>query len=542
MRHRLIGLLAATLITFGIGIGSAAADDDTGSAQETPGAEADDTGSPLERVNAYVEPSIVYEGVEWTGYIYDTFNKQYLNDGQPFVLNTQCTGFIVNPDGYIATAGHCVDPKGEILDAFVAEAAQWALDTAYYADRTLTLEEIVAFDDYRVEGLETENRGPDREITVAWGATASGLEASQQMTARVIDFQPFDKGDAALLKVEETDLNAIPLATDAEVRVGTEVVSIGYPSSVDLVTDPDLSPSYKEGSISSVKTIQDGLLTVYEISAAVSGGMSGGPTVNLDGEVVGFNSFGISGEEQQFNFVRPAAMIEELMAGAGVSNEVSDTSATYREGLDAYFAEDKDTAIDALSSVVEDQPSNAIAQDYLDRASDLPDDAAADDSSSSTLLVVIIAAAVLIAIGVLVTVLLVRRGRSGPAPAMAGMPSGGHAPVPPAYPAGGSPPTPGPQPVGPPAAAAPPPAAPPPGAPAGPAAPPSATPPPAAPPPAAPPQAPPAGPSPAAPPPAAPAAADPAAGEEPPARRLCPSCGVPAAEGQRFCGSCGQPL
>jgi serine protease Do len=536
MRHRIVGLLAAALVTFGVGIGSAAADD-TGSDQETPDASADDTGSPLERVNAYVQPSIVYEGVEWTGYIYDTFNKQYLNDGQPFVLNTQCTGFIVNPDGYIATAGHCVDPKGEILDAFVAEAAQWAIDNAYYADRTLTVEEVIGFDDYRVEGLETENRGPDREITVAWGATASGLEASQQMTARVIDFQPFDKGDAALLKVEETDLNAIQLATDAEVGVGTEVVSIGYPSSVDLVTDPDLSPSYKEGSISSVKTIQNGLLTVYEISAAVSGGMSGGPTVNLDGEVVGFNSFGISGEEQQFNFVRPAAMIEELMAGAGVSNEVSETSATYREGLDAYFAEDKEAAVDALSAVVEDQPSNTIAQDYLDRANDLPDESAADDSSSSTLLVVVIAAVVLIAIAVLVTVLLVRRGRSGPTPAMAGMPSGGQAPVPPAYPAGGGHPTPGPQPAAPPAGA-PPPAA----APAGPAAPPSAAPPPAAPPPAAPPQAPPAGPPPPAPPPVAPASADPAAGKEPPARRVCPSCGVPAADGQRFCGSCGQPL
>ena len=535
MRYRILRLGAAAVFALGAGMGSAVAADPGD--EETPDTSAaDESDTPLERVNAYVQPSIVYEGVEWTGYVYDTFNKRYLKSGRAFVIHTQCTGFVVNPDGYVATAGHCVDPKGDdIIGMFISAGAQWAVASGYYADKSLTVDDVIKFGDYRIEGLDTTNRGPDREVTVAWGATASGLAASQQKTARVIAFQPFDKGDAALLKVDETDLNAIPLATDAEVGVGTEVVSIGYPASVDLVTDPDLSPSYKEGSISSVKTVQDGLLTVYEISAAVSGGMSGGPTVNLDGEVIGFNSFGISGEEQQFNFVRPAAMIEELMAGAGVSNEVSDTSAMYREGLDAYFAEDKETAIDALSSVVEDQPSNAIAQDYLDRANDLPDEAAADDSSSSTLLVVIIAAAVLAAIAVLVTVLLVRRGRSGPTPAMVGMPSGGQAPVPPAYPAGGIPPTPGPQPAAP---VAPPPAAPPPAAPAGPPAPPSAPPPPAAPPPAAPPQAPPAGPPPAA----APASADSAAGEEPPARRLCPSCGVPAAEGQRFCGSCGQPL
>jgi len=199
----------------------------------TPSASAaDETG--LERVNAYVQPSIVYEGVEWTGYVYDTFNKRYLKNGHAFVIDTQCTGFVVNPDGYIATAGHCVDPKGDITDMFVAAGAQWAVNTGYYADKTLTADDVVGFGDYRIEGEDTKNRGPDRAITVAWGATASGLQASQQKTARVIDFQAFDKGDAALLKVEETDLNALKLSTDAEVDVGTEVVSIGYPASVDL--------------------------------------------------------------------------------------------------------------------------------------------------------------------------------------------------------------------------------------------------------------------------------------------------------------------
>src|SRR5262245_46120630 len=203
MKHRILRLMVAAAVAVGLGvagIGSVAADDGDSGASA-----ADDTGSPLERVNAYVQPSVVYEGVEWTGYIYDKFNKQYLNDGQSFTLNTQCTGFVVNPDGYIATAGHCVDPKGEILNLFIAQAARWAINNDYYADKSLTVNRIVAFDDYRVEGLNTKNRGPDRKITVAWAATASGLDASQQKNARVIDFQPFDKGDAALLKVEETE-------------------------------------------------------------------------------------------------------------------------------------------------------------------------------------------------------------------------------------------------------------------------------------------------------------------------------------------------
>ena len=517
MRLRLVRLALAATVVFGLGIGTAAAANAT-SDDETPGAAATDAaGTPLERVNAYVQPSIVYVGVEWTGYVYDTFNKQYLNDGQGFVVNTQCTGFVVNPDGYIATAGHCVDPKGDIVDSFVAEAAQWAIDTGYYADKTLTLEEIIGFGDYRVEALETKGHGPDRVITAAWGASASGLEASQQQAARVISFQPFDKGDTALLKVEATDLNAIELATDAEVGVGTEVVAIGYPASVDLVTDPDLSPSYKEGSISSVKTVQGGLLTVYEISAAVSGGMSGGPTVNLDGAVVGFNSFVISGEEQQFNFVRPADMIGELMAGAGVSNELSETGAMYREGLDAYFAEDKQGAVDALSAVVEDQPSHALAQEFLVRANDLPDAAADDSGAGFPVLVAVLVGVGLLVVAGIVAVLAARRGRSKPAPqvAAAGMPVGG----------GGMPPYhPGPAghsgPAGPPHPAASSPAPPPTeSAPPAPPAPPPAAPPPAAPPPES-----------LGPPPTSPVA------------RTCRMCGAVAAGDQRFCGNCGRPL
>ena len=64
-------------------------------------------------------------------------------------------------------------------------------------------------------------------------------------------------------------------------QVGQDIVAIGYPASVDEVTDPDLHPSFKAGQVSSVKTRGQGLLTVYELSAAVSGGMSGGPTVDM---------------------------------------------------------------------------------------------------------------------------------------------------------------------------------------------------------------------------------------------------------------------
>lgn len=389
----------------------------------------------LEKVNALVQPSVVFLLQTWSGYVYDTYNKQYLNEGNPFELQFQCTGFVVNPDGYIATAGHCVDFK-EVQGAFVETAAQWALDNGYYSTTTLTLDDVLGFGDYRVESGEKRNAA-DLDIQVGWGASVSGIDASQVKRARVIDFNGQDKGDVALLKVEETDLNALPMATD-EVEVGTDVVSIGYPASVDAVTDPNLTPSFKDGSISSVKTVQGGVLPVYEISAAVSGGMSGGPSVNLEGEVIGVNSFGILGEPQAFNFLRPTSQLAELMAASGVSNELTETTEAYREGLAAYWAGDKTTAVERLGEVVDEQPTNELAADFLEKAEELADPApvsggegeGSDGGLPIVPILVAVLAVVVIGGGILAFVLL-RRGKSPAAPVVAA-PAPGPAPAAPA--------------------------------------------------------------------------------------------------------------
>jgi hypothetical protein len=356
------------------------------------------------------------------------------------------------------------------------------------------------------------------------------------------------------------------------------VVSIGYPASVDSVTDPNLTPSFKDGSISSVKTVQGGVLPVYEISAAVSGGMSGGPSVNLDGEVIGVNSFGILGEPQAFNFLRPSSQLAELMAGAGVQNELSDTTQAYREGLLAYWDGDKATAVDKLGSVVDEQPSNKLAADFLAKAKDLPEPPAKkSDSGGLPIVPIVIGVAALVVIGggLLAFLLLRRKGGSAPAaPAMTGMPVAPVAPAVPAAPVAApasAAPAPAPAPAAPAPAAPVTPAAPPYGSPltaettpAAPAAPlgfsgPSTTPPqapaptPAAPTPAptpaptasaAPPPAPAPAPAPAAAPAPAPAPEPtptpaPVAEHEP---HSCSNCGEHVEHGKKFCSNCGTPL
>lgn len=363
-------------------------------------------------VAALVQPSVVYETVTWSGYVYDRYNRQYLAD-TPFTVTTQCTGFVVNPDGYVATAGHCVDPTGG-KEAIRQQAAEWAIESYYDLGGVLTVEDVIG--DYRVDILGTDDQvhrnQAERQVAVSWGASVSGVDVQKRKPARVIAYQAYEEGDGALLKVDETELNAVELADTAGVEINSGVIAIGYPAIIDSFTDPDLTPTFDPGTVSSIKTVSQGLLSVFQLSAELSGGMSGGPTVDAEGRVIGVNSAHFVGEP--FNYAVPAERIKELMAGAGVENTVSETTATYREGIRAYFEGDRDAAVSALESVLEEQPANGLAESYLEKAQDLPAPAEKpSDDGSSPVLWAAVAGGVLLAIGggIAGLVTLLRRGR-----------------------------------------------------------------------------------------------------------------------------------
>src|SRR4051794_6660397 len=106
MRRTLLAVATAAALLSGAGAATAASD----SPSPSPSGSSTSGVTQLERVSAYTQPSVVYIQTDWTGYVYDTYNKRFLNNQKPFTLSFQCTGYVVNPNGYIATAGHCVDP------------------------------------------------------------------------------------------------------------------------------------------------------------------------------------------------------------------------------------------------------------------------------------------------------------------------------------------------------------------------------------------------------------------------------------------------
>lgn len=333
-------------------------------------------GTPGERTAAIVRPAVVYTEQYFRAWVRvprgsELFFQGYVNDGSPFEWATRCSGFVVNPTGYIVTAGHCVDLGEEGARSTALEmATAWLIDNgwAFRRDFDYWLNE-----GHLMWGVEGTERGsePDREVWVQRGVVAGGLRTGEAFPARVVDQQPWSQGDIAILKIEQTDLPTVLIAQAADVTIGTEVLSIGYPGSSDAVTDATLEPTFKDGQINSEKTREGGLLPVYEMSAALSGGMSGGPTANLDGEIVGVNSFGIVGETEAFNFISPVSLVTEMLAQNGVANTLGPVDEAYRAGIDAYFSGDHATAIERFDQVLALSPTHQQAQEYRVEASRL---------------------------------------------------------------------------------------------------------------------------------------------------------------------------
>ncbi|MFC9786914.1 trypsin-like peptidase domain-containing protein [Rhodococcus sp. NPDC127528] len=378
--------------------------------------------NPEEKAAALIRPAVVYLDASAKGWIRAPNGSVF----GPYLTGWRCTGFVVNPAGWVGTAGHCA---GGSREAIIQEAVNEEAKKDPTVNPDQLYKTVLAND--RVEG-ETGGSDPEMTITVTYG-TGKGTT----LPAEVSDVRAPGKGDVALLKVQKSNLPSSELGTDADVSIGTPILAVGYPGSTDRVTDVTLDPTNKSGKISK-KSTQD-TMPVYEIDAALSPGMSGGPTIALDGKVLGVNSFGPKGEQQAFNFIAPSSGLAELMSGKNVTSELGPADHAYRSGLDNFYAGNYSDAIADFDEAMSLSPDYPGAADYKTNAVNNREKYG-DTSTSSSSNVKWYALAGLAAVLVAGAAVMVVRSRRA-ATATAGGPGPGPQPTP------GVPPTPGPPPA-----------------------------------------------------------------------------------------------
>jgi S1-C subfamily serine protease len=139
----------------------------------------------------------------------------------------------------------------------------------------------------------------------------------QALPARIVSRD--DTTDIALLEVSDTGKlpPALPLARSSA-RLGANVFTIGFPYATTMGTAPKLFA----GVISCVNGLRDDP-TTYQTTVPIQPGNSGGPLLNMNGEVVGVVTSMLAirdGEDgsvhmlQNSGYVRKTVCVEKLLA------------------------------------------------------------------------------------------------------------------------------------------------------------------------------------------------------------------------------------
>ena len=130
------------------------------------------------------------------------------------------------------------------------------------------------------------------------------IEHAQEVTVKLKDGREFKVSgsvelnrdlDLAVLKLDATNLVTVPLGDSDTMRVGQPVLAIGNPMG--------LEQTISDGLISAIRG-DTSVEKMFQITAPISPGSSGGPLFNLNGEVIGI-TFAQLTEGQNLNFAIP---------------------------------------------------------------------------------------------------------------------------------------------------------------------------------------------------------------------------------------------
>lgn len=203
----------------------------------------------------------------------------------PSVVQIMVTGFGAVTEGEHGNAGVVIGRQKAIGSGFVIDAGGYILTNAHVVKGAQRVQ--VALPTGLADG------------SVA-GALASRITV---MSARIIGVS--SEIDLALLKVEATNLTALPVANFRNLHQGETVFAFGSPQG--------LRNSVTHGIISAVarQTDPDSPMIYIQTDAPINPGNSGGPLVNVNGEVVGVNTFILSesGGAEGLGFAIPCGVV-----------------------------------------------------------------------------------------------------------------------------------------------------------------------------------------------------------------------------------------
>jgi serine protease Do len=153
---------------------------------------------------------------------------------------------------------------------------------------------------------------PTGHIVTNWHVVAGAA----QVTVQLNDGRAFaarlagadQRSDIAVLKIDADGLPSIPFGDSEHVRVGQMVFAVGNPFGLqETVTQGIISAKGR-------RTLSDAANEFFQTSTIIDAGNSGGPLIDIRGEVIGINNFILShnGISERIGFAIPSNVARKV--------------------------------------------------------------------------------------------------------------------------------------------------------------------------------------------------------------------------------------
>ena len=291
------------------------------------------------------------------------------------------SGFIIHPDGSIATNAHVVSEM-TVKQGLASESALSALyaNALFLSDAEMqsfletegdnsfskkVLDYVIAHSVFQLRSDVAVLR-PDSEKKTLPELLREGFPAT--VVYENADFSD-DEKDVAVLHIEETDLPALSLGSSEGIAVGTKAFIFGFPATAELRQNSSEEATFTGGRVSAIKQSANRNFKLFQTDAKVSEGSSGGPLLDGRGDVVGLVTFQTDELERasgdNFAFALPVEIVKEAALAAGISPTEGKYSQYFKKGFSDFSEKRCGKAEDSFRAALASSNATFVSEEYL---------------------------------------------------------------------------------------------------------------------------------------------------------------------------------
>jgi S1-C subfamily serine protease len=300
------------------------------------------------------------------------------------------SGFIIHPDGYIATNAHVVSQE-TVKQMLASENALSALyeNALFLSDAEMqeflksetdnsfskkVLQYVIEHSLFELKS-EVAVLRPDSLKRTMPDLLAEGFPAA---VVTVNDNFLEDEKDVALLKIEETRLPALSLGSGETLTVGKKAYIFGFPATAELNQNNSLEATFTQGVVSAIKQSANRDFKLFQTDAKVSEGSSGGPLFDERGDVAGIITFQTDelsrGQGDNFAFALPIEMVKQAAQDADIPFAEGAYGRNFKAGFAGFSGKHCDKAAASFEAAKETNAFFGVekyVEPYLKRCEEL---------------------------------------------------------------------------------------------------------------------------------------------------------------------------